>query len=78
MVHLMRMSRHSILQSLWLRSRSFSFLDGATAVFDWQPLTGDYDVSSTPQSADARAIASDFFITGEDMCAALSEYARTQ
>ena len=32
---------------------------GATAVFDWQSLTGDYDVSSTPQSADARAIASD-------------------
>ena len=78
MVHLMRLSRHSISQSLWLRSRPVSFLDGATAVFDWQPLTGNYDVSSTPQSADARAIASDFFITGEDMRAALLEYARTQ
>jgi len=73
----MRLSRHSISQSLWPRSHPFSFLDGAN-VFDWHPLTGDYDVSSTPQSADARAIASDFFITGEDMCAALSEYARTQ
>ena len=78
MVHLMCLSRHSISQSLWLRSRPVSFLDGATAVFDWQPLTGNYDVSSTPQSADARAIASDFFITGEDMRAALLEYARTQ
>ena len=72
------MSRHTISQSLWLRNRPFSLLDGATAVFDWQPLTGDYDVSSTPQSANARAIASDFIVTGNDMHAALLDYARTQ
>ena len=56
----------------------FPFLDGTTAVYDWQPVTDLYNVSPTPQSADARAMASDFFITGNDMRAALSEYARTQ
>jgi hypothetical protein len=48
------MSRHSISNSLWLRSRAFSFLDGATAVFDWRPLSDQYNISPTPQSADAR------------------------
>ena len=72
------MSRHSISQTLWLRTRPFSFLDGARAVFDWRPLTHDYNVSPTPQSADARAMASDFYAVGEDMRAALSEYGRTQ
>ena len=38
----------------------------------------DYNVSATPQIADARAIASDFIVTGNDMRAALSDYARTQ
>jgi hypothetical protein len=72
------MSRHSISQSLWLRTHPFSFLDGATAVFDWRPLTHDYNVSPTPQNADARAMASDFYAVGDDMRAALSEYGRTQ
>jgi len=70
------MSNHTISQSLWLRNRPISFLEGAAAVFDWQPLTDRYNVSPTPQSADARAIASDFWITGNEMRAALSEYAR--
>ena len=74
----MRMSRHSISQSLWLRTRPFSFLEGATGVFNWQPLTHDYNVSPTPHIADAHAMASDFYITGDDMRAALSEYGRTQ
>jgi hypothetical protein len=72
------MSRHSIAQSLWLRNRPFSFLDGATAVFDWRPLTDNYNVSPTPQTADARAMAFDFFAVGEDMRAALAEYGQTQ
>src|SRR5215467_15582618 len=58
------MSRHTISQSLWLRNRPFSLLDGAMAVFDWRPLTDQYNVSPTPQSADARAIASDFYTPG--------------
>src|SRR5262249_17760645 len=52
-LHSIHMSRHSISPSLWLRTRPFSFLDGATAVFEWQPLTDHYHVSPTPQSADA-------------------------
>jgi hypothetical protein len=72
------MSRHSISQSLWLRTRPFSLLDGATAVFDWMPITDRYNVSPTPQSAAARAMASDFYAVGDDMRAALSEYGRTQ
>jgi hypothetical protein len=72
------MSQHSLSQSLWLRSRPFSFLEGATAVFDWSPLTDRYNVSPTPQTADARAMASDFYAVGDDMRAALAEYGRTQ
>jgi hypothetical protein len=72
------MSRHNFSQSLWLRTRSFSFVDGATAVFDWQPLSHHYNVSPTPQSADTRAMASDFYAVGDDMRAALSEYAQSQ
>jgi len=72
------MSRHSLSQSLWLRTRPFSFIEGAASAFDWQPLTREYSVSPTPQGADARAMASDFYVTGDDMRAALAEYGRTQ
>jgi len=68
----------TLYSPLGLRKHPFSFLDGASGVFDWSPLTQDYNTSPTPQSADARAIASDFIITGNDLRAALSEYARTQ
>jgi hypothetical protein len=39
------MSKHSISQSLWHRNRPISFLEGAAAVFDWQPLIDRYSVS---------------------------------
>lgn len=68
----------TLYTSLRLRKRAFSFVDGATAVFDWTPFTHYYNVSNTPQNADARAIASDFLVTGNDLRAALSEYARTR
>jgi len=35
-------------------------------VFDWTPLTERYNIAPTPQNADARAIASDFIVTGND------------
>src|SRR5262249_4819402 len=72
------MSRHTISQSLWLRNRPFSLLDGATAVFDCRPFTYNYNISPAPQAADARAIASDLYAVGDDMRAALAEYGRTQ
>jgi hypothetical protein len=64
--------------SLTLRKRPFSFSDGLSAVFDHTPLSAEYIISPTPQAADARAMASDFIVTGNDMRAALSEYARSQ
>ena len=68
----------STLHSLHLRKRPFSFTDGLASAFDYRPLSDGYNVSATPQIADARAIASDFIVTGNDMRTALSEYARTQ
>ena len=64
--------------SLALRKRPFSFTDGLASAFDYSPFTRDYNVSATPQIADARAIASDFIVTGDDMRTALSDYGRTQ
>jgi hypothetical protein len=51
-------------------------MEGAAAIFDYTPFIIAYNISPTPQSADARAIASDFIATGEDMRSALSDYAR--
>jgi hypothetical protein len=53
-------------------------MDGATGVFDWTPMTKNYNVAAIPESADARAIASDFIITGNDLRAALADYARVE
>jgi len=64
--------------SLGLRKRPFSFPEGLAAVFDSAPLSASYHISATPQIADARAIGSDFIETGNDMRAALSEYASEQ
>ena len=64
--------------SLGLRKRPFSFSEGLAAVFDHSPISASYHVSPTPQIADAHALASDFIVTGNDMRAALSEYAREQ
>jgi hypothetical protein len=72
------MSRQSISQSLSLRTRPHSFIEGAASAFDLRPLTYWYNVSPTPQSADARVMASDFYTVGDDMRAALSEYPKSQ
>jgi hypothetical protein len=65
-------SRHSLA----LRKYPFSFVEGLASAFDYIPLTDSYHVSPTPNAADARAIASDFIETGNDLRSALSEYAR--
>ena len=78
MLECRHMSRVDLSQSLFLRKHPFSFIDGATGVFDWTPITQRYNVAATPESADARAIASDFIITGKDLRAALADYARTE
>jgi len=68
----------STINSLALRKSPFTFSEGLASAFDWAPITEKYHISSTPSIADARAIASDFIVTGNDMRAALSEYARTE
>ena len=68
----------STYTSLALRKRPFSFADGLSVAFDYTPISANYNVSATPQIADATAIASDFIVTGNDLRVALSEYARTQ
>jgi hypothetical protein len=61
-----------------LRKQPFSFSGGLADVFDHTPLSASYETSATPQIADARAIASDFFAVGDDMRTALENYARKQ
>lgn len=70
------MSRMDFSQSLFLRRQPFSFIDGAASIFDWSPITERYNMAPTAENADARAIASDFIITGNDLRSALAEYAR--
>ena len=65
------------LQWLALRKRRFSFTEGFASAFDWSPISRSYNVSPTPDAADARAIASDFIVTGNDMRTALADYARS-
>jgi hypothetical protein len=66
----------SLYTTLVLRKRPFSFSEGLASAFDWSPITRNYNVSATPQIADARALASDFIVTGDDLRTALSDYAR--
>ena len=72
------MTSTDLSQSLFLRKHPFSFIDGATGVFDWTPIAARYNIAPSPQNADARAIASDFIVTGNDMRSAFADYARTQ
>jgi hypothetical protein len=66
-MQLSRTSEAVITQSLWLRARPLSFLDGATSVF----LT---NTGERRRSRDRIRL----FITGNDISAALSEYGRPQ
>ncbi len=44
---------------------------GAATVIDLAGTLVEYNISRTPQEADARAIASDWAITGKDISAAI-------
>jgi hypothetical protein len=59
-----------------------SFLHGTAIVIDLAGTLAEYNISRTPQEADARAIASDWAITGKDILSALKtivkEKAQTQ
>ena len=68
----------STYTTLNLRRRAFSFTDGLASAFDYTPVSARYHISPSPNAADARAIASDFIVTGNDMRAALADYGRAQ
>jgi hypothetical protein len=52
------------------------FLQGAAVVIDLGGTLIEYNVSRTPQEADARAIASDWAITGKDILTAAKTLAK--
>ena len=72
------MSTGHTLESLALRRQAFSFTEGFASAFDYTPISQKYNVSPTPNAADARAIASDFIATGNDMRTALADYGRSR
>ncbi|MBW4039309.1 MAG: hypothetical protein HIU91_10620 [Acidobacteria bacterium] len=51
-----------------------SLISGAGRLFDWYGQFDEYNISRTPDEADARAIASDWAIVGNDICDAMAEY----
>jgi len=66
----------SLGSTLFLRKSPFTFSEGLASAFDWTPIRENYNISATPQIADACAMASDFIVTGNDLRTALSEYGR--
>ena len=48
-----------------------SYLEGAARLFDFGGSLDTYNVSRTPQEADARALRSDFAMIGKDLRNAL-------
>src|SRR5262245_13651240 len=69
-----RIAFMTTIARLKLRKQRFSFKRGLARVFDATAISDNYNQSPSAQLADARAIASDFQITGEDLRAALSQY----
>jgi len=72
------MSSLTPFSTLTLFRQPFSFREGMASAFDYAPITEPYNMCPTPQQADAQAIASDFLITGNDLRAALADYAQSQ
>ena len=51
-----------------------SFASGAARVFDLFGQFDEYNRSETPEEADAKAIASDWMVVGQDICEAIEQY----
>ncbi|MGA8151017.1 MAG: hypothetical protein WB952_08715 [Terriglobales bacterium] len=51
-----------------------SFLSGAARALDLYGLYDAYNISTTPQEADARALAADWIVTGQDLQEALDDF----
>ncbi len=51
-----------------------SFLSGLARTLDLHGLYDDYNRSNTPLEADARALAADWIVTGQDLQDAMDEF----
>jgi hypothetical protein len=51
-----------------------SFASGAARVFDLLGQFDEYNRSETPVEADAKAIAADWFVVGQDIADAIEHY----
>ena len=51
-----------------------SFLSGTSRLLDWYGLFDDYNISRNSAEADAKAIASDWNLVGNDICDAMAEF----
>lgn len=50
-----------------------SFASGAARVIDLWGEFDDYNISDTPQEADAAALAADWIVVGQDICDAINQ-----
>jgi hypothetical protein len=55
-----------------------SFMQGMASALDLGGTLVEYNTSRTPQDADARAIASDWAITGKDIRSALEDIGKKE
>jgi hypothetical protein len=51
-----------------------SFLSGAARTLDFYGLYDAYNISATPLEADARALAADWIVTGQDLQDAIDDF----
>jgi hypothetical protein len=51
-----------------------SFLSGAARTLDLYGLYDAYNISATPLEADARALAADWIVTGQDLQDAIDDF----
>lgn len=50
-----------------------SFASGAARVLDLWGQFDEYNISATPQEADAAALAADWLVVGQDICDAIKQ-----
>jgi hypothetical protein len=55
-----------------------SFASGAARSLDLWGQFDDYNISATPEEADAAAIASDWIIVGQDLCDAMKRSSESE
>jgi hypothetical protein len=51
-----------------------SFVSGASRLLDWHCFYDKYNDSRTEREADYKALLSDWYVVGRDICTALNEF----